>query len=283
VRIIESVTRLPAQKARALLSKANRHVKTALAMGILGTERSEAEELLKENGGFLRRLLDRPHTKNPNIDAIFFDMDGTIVHYDLPIGLSTWAALGWALGIFSEQEEWVEQYLTKRVSFEEVWKTCAQRIAGRTFEEIRDVLFPCAGLPPYSRGFTDCIPLLRHHYRLGIISSGISVVAEEIQKSLHLDFECSNLLGLSQGKFDGTHAVRVPFDHKSEVVRKQADALGIPMGRICFVGDSSNDIQVFRAVGLPVAYNPKTEAVIEAAHGNVIGDFLQLPLLLEKF
>jgi hydroxymethylpyrimidine pyrophosphatase-like HAD family hydrolase len=51
---------------------------------------------------------------------------------------------------------------------------------------------------------------------------------------------------------------------------------------VCFIGDSPNDIEVLRAVGYPVAYNPKTPEVEKAARGHVIGDFLQLPRRLEE-
>ena len=60
------------------------------------------------------------------------------------------------------------------------------------------------------------------------------------------------------------------------------DAMKIPLSRVCFVGDSQNDIEVLKAVGYPVAYNPKTKEVEKSARGNVIGDFLQLPKRLEE-
>jgi len=283
-RIVQDVTGLTEEKAAELLHQADDYVKTALAMGILEVEKEEAEKVLAEHGGFLRRLLDQRHPKNPRIDAVFFDMDGTLVQYGLPTGFSTWAALGWAFGIFQEMEDWVDKYLGKQIAYDDIWRICAERIRDRDFTEVRDVLFPCVGLPPFNRGVPDCMNVLRGHYRLGIVSSGISIVSEEVRKMLKLDFEVSNYLGTTQGRFDGTYEVRVPFDKKLEVVKTQAEKLGnVPLERICFIGDSPNDIEVLQAVGLPVAYRPKTPAVAEAARGNVIGDFLQLPRLIERF
>jgi phosphoserine phosphatase len=283
VRIIRDVTRLPEANAALLLKKANGQVKTALAMGILGVSRRDAEKLLKDNHGFLRKLFEHPHQKNPKIDAILFDMDGTILQYGLPNGFSTWAALGWACGIYEKMEEWVDQYLGGKASYEEIWRNCAEAIRGKKFSEMKDVLFPCAGAPPYSRGFVDCVRSLKEHYLVGIVSSGLSLVSEETRRSMGLDFELSNTLGVSQGRFDGTYRIRVPFDHKLEALEAQAVRLGIPLSRICFVGDSPNDIGTLKAVGFPVAYNPKTDAVVTAAKGNVIGDFLQFPKLIERF
>ncbi len=283
IRIIQNVTQFPEKKARTLLRSAEFHVKTALVMGIFGVDFAEAEKRLRQSGGFLRRLFDHNHRRNPKIGAIFFDMDGTILQYDLPNGFSTWAALGWAFGIFAEMEEWVDRYLAKEISYEDIWKTCAERIRGRTFQEIQDILFPSAGTPPYSRGFPESVRTLRGHYPMGIVSSGISVVSDEIRKKLNLDFEISNHLGVHQGKFDGSYEIRVPFNRKLDVVKAKADQLKIPLKQICFIGDSPNDVEVLQAVGFPIAYRPKTEKVAAAAKRNVIGDFLQLPPLLETF
>ncbi len=161
-------------------------------------------------------------------------------------------------------------------------EACAERLAGLSFEKARETLFPVAGAAPYSRGFAECVRVLREHYVTGIVSSGLSMVAEEIRRSLGMQFEVSNELGVRQGEFDGTFHVRVPFDHKLKVVTVQAEKLKLPLANLCFVGDSPNDIPVLETVGYPVAYRPKTPEVAEAARGNVIGDFLQLPRLLEN-
>jgi HAD superfamily phosphoserine phosphatase-like hydrolase len=283
VRIVRDVTRLAEPEAAALLRRADGQVKTALAMGVLGVDRRKAEKALRDHHGFLRRLFRQPHHKNPRISGVFFDMDGTILAYELPNGFSTWAALGWAFGIYERMSGWVDDYLAKRASYESIWRACARDIKGRNFIEIREVLFPCSDAPPFSRGFPECVAALRNHYRLGIVSSGLSMVSEEIRKRLELDFEVSNRLGLTQGTFDGTYEIRVPFDRKLEVLEKTAARLRIPLSEICFVGDSPNDIPALEKVGLPVAYNPKDPSVVRAARGNVIGDFLQLPRLIERF
>lgn len=282
IRILQNVTRIPEKEAGQLLRKADGHVKLALAMQLYGLSKGEAEKLLRENGGFLRRLFDRPHAKNPKIAAIFFDMDGTIVQYGLPTGFSTWAALGWAYGIFADMSEWVDRYLAGKLAYDAIWEACAQRLQGQPYAKAFDVLFPCSGSAPFSRGFVECVKTLRPHYRMGIISSGLSMVSAEIKKSLNLDFEISNEFGMNRGIFDGTYTVRVPFDHKLEVVKAQAEAMKISLSQVCFVGDSPNDVEVLKAVGYPVAYNPKTKEVEKAARGNVIGDFLQLPRWMEE-
>lgn len=281
-KIIQEVTRVSEKKAQTLLTKAKHQVKDALAMAILRLPQSKAKKLLQEKNGFLRRLFDQPHNPNPKIKAVFFDMDGTIVQYQLPTGFSTWAAIGWAFRIFNEMEEWVDEYLEGMITYGEIWKACAKRIKGQPYRAAIHTLFPCAGSPPYSRGFVDCVNTLSPHYQMGIVSSGISIVSQAIAKNLKLDFEVSNHLGVTKDVFDGTYSVPVPFDQKLKSVKKQAKALHVSLKEICFVGDSENDVEVFKAVGLPVAYNPKSNHVAQSAKGNVIGDFLQLPRLIEQ-
>lgn len=283
IRIVESVTRLPRETAETLLADAQKHVKTALAMDFLGVDAATARRKLDGEHGFLRQVLRRSHRKNRRIDAVIFDMDGTVLRYGLPNGFSTWAALGWGFSIYGDMEKWVKAYLAGKISYDRIWRNCAQKLKGRPVDRARDVLFPCAGAAPLSRGFSDAAALLRGKYKLGILSSGLSVVAREVKKSAGLDFEVSNHLGTKRGAFDGTYKIRVPFDHKLGVFLDLCKRLRLDPARVCFVGDSPNDEEVLRSVGLPVAYCPSKPSVTQAARGYEIGDFLFLPKLIEGF
>ena len=132
-------------------------------------------------------------------------------------------------------------------------------------------------MPPYNPHFLECVGQLRPHYRLGIISGGIELVAEQVRKELDLEFQLSNTIGVSHGTFDGTYRVGVPFYDKITSLKGKAQELNLDLAEICFVGDSINDIECLEVVGLPIAYCPRYEQVATAAKGNVIEDFAQLP------
>lgn len=282
-RILHTLTRIDEEEAEKVLDQAGGNVKLALAMQILQVKKKEAQSLLNRNDGFLRSLFQWNHLPNPKIKAVFFDMDGTILHYNTPNGFSTWAALGWAYQIYPEMEKWVQEYLDKEISYEEIWKKCALTLQGKWTDSVQDILFPCSGKPPLSRGFSDCVQVLKGSYTMGIVSSGVTFVAEAIRSFLSLDFQISNDLVVEGGKFTGRTSVDVHFDKKLDVIKAKAKQLNIGLEQICFVGDSINDIETLQAVGLPIAYSPKSPQVEEAAKGNVIGDFIQLPRIIEKF
>ncbi|MBC7092626.1 haloacid dehalogenase-like hydrolase, partial [Candidatus Bipolaricaulota bacterium] len=118
-------------------------------------------------------------------------------------------------------------------------------------------------------------------YMLGIVSSGVSLVAERVREELGLHFAVANELLIEDGRFTGEAVVRVGLDDKLPVVEAQARRLSCPLAEVAFVGDHLNDIPVLAAVGCGIAYAPKAPAVAAAAR-FVTDDFRTIPALLHR-
>ncbi|MCB0309117.1 MAG: N-acetylmuramic acid 6-phosphate etherase [Bdellovibrionales bacterium] len=282
IRIVENITGRDYENSKILLKQAGHNVKTAIAMDFLNLNQEKALAVLKENHYKLRNILNRPHKKNQSIKAVLFDMDGTILRYGLRKGYSTWAALGQAYGIFEEMEKWVAEYLSGEKSYESIWKRCADYLKGKSTAKAEAVLFPLSGLPPTSRGFQECVEILKPHYKLGIVSSGLSYVAQKILATYGFDFQVSNVIGIKDGVFDGSYQVKVPFNHKVEVVKQVCSENKLDLKEVCFVGDSTNDEEVLASVGLPIAYRPTKSSVTRAAQGHTVNDFFYIPKTIES-
>ena len=210
--------------------------------------------------------------------AVVFDLDGTLVRYHGVEFESSWGAIAAAAGVQEDSERLVAEYITRQDAYREWVTRDAALLAGIPVSQIAAHIFP----PPYARGVRDAIAALRGRYVLGIISSGIDLVADYVKNDLELDFALANRILVEDGRFTGESEIVVDLWSKDEVLRKLAAERGIPLDAICFVGDHINDIPVMRIVGLPVAVNPKDDALLQVA-AHVIADFSELPALIEQF
>lgn len=210
------------------------------------------------------------------IRAVFFDLDGTLVRYRGVDFESSWGAIGVAAGLAAEWKRVQERYLPHPELYDRWLQANAQLLAGRSVRPILERLLP----PPYPEGTREVIGELRARGMiLGIVSSGLSLVADYVREDLGLDFAIANVLEVREGRFSGRAILRVPLWKKDEVVRRMAAEHGLVPEEVAFVGDNFNDIAVFHTVGLGIAYAPKDPRVERAAHA-VTHDFREIPSLI---
>lgn len=212
------------------------------------------------------------------IRAVFFDLDGTLVRYHGVAYESSWGAIGLAAGVGKEWDELLQRYRGKPDRYPEWVRENARLLRGIPVKTVTEKIFP----PPYAPGVPETIgELKRSRLVLGIVSSGVSLVAERVKEELGLDFCVANELIVSDGVFTGEAVIRVGLADKLRVVEAEAERLGLDLAEIAFVGDHINDIPVLKTVGLGIAYAPKDPEVARAAR-VVVEDFRQIPSVLRS-
>ncbi len=210
--------------------------------------------------------------------AVVFDLDGTLVRYHGVEFESSWGAIAAAAGVREDSEKLLAEYLPRRDAYREWVAQDAALLAGISVSQIAAHIFP----PPYAYGVREAVAALRGKYVLGIISSGVNLVADYVKDDLGFDFALANRILVENGRFTGDSEIVVDLWSKDEVLREIAVERGIPLDAMCFVGDHINDIPVMRIVGLPVAVNPKDDELLQVA-AHVISDFSELPPLISQF
>ena len=211
------------------------------------------------------------------IRAIIFDLDGTLVRYRNVEFESSWGAIAAAAGKQEESEQILRDFLPRRDAYEEWVERDAALLVGIPVEEITAKIFP----PPYATGAREAMAALRGRYTLGILSSGVDLVADRTRQELGLDFSVANRLLIEDGYFTGESETVVDLWKKADVLKVIAVKHALDLSEICFVGDHMNDVPVMHIVGLSIAMNPKDEE-LERIADYVVPDFTTIAQIMKE-
>jgi len=87
------------------------------------------------------------------------------------------------------------------------------------------------------------------------------------------------------GLLTGRAIVKIGLRDKLRVLKGLLDDLGLGLGDCVAVGDDESMIPIFRAVGLGIAFNPRSQEVAKSAHVVVRSDDLRaiLPYILKEY
>ncbi len=211
------------------------------------------------------------------IRAIIFDLDGTLVRYHGVEFESSWGAVAAAAGKQEESGRILRKFLPRRDAYQEWVERDAALLTGISVEVITVKIFP----PPYATGAREAIAALRGRYTMGILSSGVDLVADQACKELGLDFCVANRLLIEDGRFTGESETVVDLWKKADVMKEIAAKHNLDLSEICFVGDHMNDVPVMRIVGLSIAMDPKDKE-LERIADYVVPDFTTIPQIVEE-
>ena len=211
------------------------------------------------------------------IRAIIFDLDGTLVRYHGVEFESSWGAVAAAAGKQEESGRILREFLPRRDAYQEWVERDAALLTGISVEVITAKIFP----PPYATGAREAIAALRGRYTMGILSSGVDLVADRACQELGLDFSVANRLLIEDGRFTGESETVVDLWKKADVMKEIAAKHNLDLSEICFVGDHMNDVPVMRIVGLSIAMNAKDKE-LERIADYVVPDFTTIPQIVEE-
>jgi phosphoserine phosphatase len=177
-----------------------------------------------------------------------FDLDGT-----LTTERSAWEYIHRRLGVWNgKAEKFQEAYLRGEISYDEFCRLDAAIWKGMKVSMIREILRQI----PLQPGAGELISYLQEKgVSLGIISSGLSFLAERIKEDFGFDYAVANELQAEDGILTGGIRIHVHYDQKAEWVEFARQTFQVQREEIFAVGDSAGDIPMFRACGLSIAFN----------------------------
>jgi phosphoserine phosphatase len=125
--------------------------------------------------------------------------------------------------------------------------------------------------------------LRRSEYKIFIVSGSINLVVEAVYPAhLHLFDE----IFINRFYFDEagliTHAVPTKYDmeHKATCIKDTATRYKVDINDCVFVGDNINDVEAALVAGVSIAFNAKSDELVQAAthhvESNDLRDILSL-------
>ncbi len=180
-----------------------------------------------------------------------FDLDGTLTRER-----SAWEYLHRRLGLWDgKAERFQEAFLRGEIDYERFCRLDAALWKGRKVEEVNALLQEI----PLHEGIGELVSLLRGRgVKTGIISTGLSWVADWIKEKFLFDEAVANELGVEDGVLNGETRILVRHDGKREWAERLKKKFGARTGGVLAIGDSGGDIEMFQAAGLAIAFNSRS-------------------------
>ncbi len=183
---------------------------------------------------------------------ICFDMDGVLIE-----NTNFWIELHKKLGTLKEGKELTKKYLYtnyKKLVEEVVENLWKDKNAKPYYELVNSI--------KYNPGIKELFEhIKKRNYKTAIISSSSIDIAKKIQKEYKINYIFANKLVIKNEKITGKFLwpIGPGKEKKAEIIKKLCSKLKITPKQVIYIGDGENDIEAFKIVGLPIAFNTKTE------------------------
>jgi len=209
------------------------------------------------------------------IKLIAFDVDGTLVeHHER---LVIWQLLNRRFGGGIEvSDQRYHDFMAGAFSYEEwVHLDLADWIAGgATRKEMVEVVREL-DLIEDARSVID--RLEEKGYRLAVISGTLDLVVDEFFPAHPFAEVYTNCVHFdAEERLESITATQYDMEGKAHALADLAERFGLTLEECAFVGDNTNDVAVAKAAGFSVAFNAKSEQLVEAADAVVSGPSLKV-------
>ncbi len=207
---------------------------------------------------------------------VVFDVDGTLTKV-----VSSWQFLHERLGTWDKGKQYAEQFFRGVITYEDWARLDASLWRGLKLGRVRQIVDSI----PYTNGAQDVIATLRGNgFKVVLLSAGLSLVTERIEREIRLDGSLANELKVENGLLTGEVKVNVSVDNKDTVLLRMLKKFNLGIDECAAVGDDETLIPLFEGVSLSIAFNPRSWVVEEQADIVVKSDDLRevLSYLLGK-
>jgi phosphoserine phosphatase len=186
--------------------------------------------------------------ENRHFKLVIFDLDGTLTQER-----SIWEYIHKRLGKwYGFAEEYQNQFLAGRISYEEFCEHDAQVWKGMKVEELLKIIKTV----PFHPGVDELIHYLKEKgLKLSMVSSGLSLLSDWVHEKYGFDYSISNDLLHENGVLTGKVKIQVYYDKKAEWVRRIMKKFEVESEEVIAIGDSKGDIDMFEMVGFSIAFN----------------------------
>jgi len=207
---------------------------------------------------------------------VVFDVDGTLIKVD-----SSWRFLHEKLGTWTKGKQSAELFYQGKITYEEWAQLDASLWKNQSLRKIRQIVNKI----PYVNGAQEVIKTLkRYDVKVALLSAGLSLLSEKIERELSIDYSLSNELIVKDNFLTGEVKVNVSLNNKDKAFNHILQEFNLKSDECCAVGDDESLISLFKKVALGIAFNPCSDEVEKNADIVVKSKNLRdiLPHILKK-
>jgi len=196
--------------------------------------------------------------KNQPFKLVIFDLDGTLTQER-----SIWEYIHKELGKwYGFAEEYQNQFLAGKISYEEFCERDAQVWKGMKVDELLEIIKTV----PFHQGVDELINRLKQKgLKLSMVSSGLALLSNWVHEKYGFDYSVSNDLLHENGVLTGKVKIQVYYDKKAEWVDTILKRFGVKREEAIAIGDSKGDIDMFQMVGFSIAFNSSCQDLDQIA------------------
>jgi phosphoserine phosphatase len=187
-----------------------------------------------------------------------FDLDGTLTKEK-----SIWQYIHVKLGKwYGFADRFQERFLAGDISYEQFCELDAQVWKGMRVEELMKIVETV----PFYPGVDELINHLKKKgLKLGMVSSGLSVLSDWVHRRYGFDYSVSNDLIHENGTLTGKVRIQVYYDQKAAWVGKILNQFGVRPEESIAIGDSLGDMDMLQMAGFSVAFNSSCQDLDQIA------------------
>ena len=178
-----------------------------------------------------------------------FDMDSTLIDAEVINELAKIA------GVSEQVSQITTQAMSGEMDYTESFQMRVALLNGLSYEKalsIKDHIQLMAGAKELIQ-FIQSVG-----GKTAMITCGFSLIAEDVQKKLDIDYVYSNDLAVKDGILTGqANGPLMTTNSKANVLDELVEKLNISYEECAVVGDGANDICLFEKAGFSVAFNAK--------------------------
>lgn len=256
---LEALGEMATQVARAILDRA----------AMFGRLRRSFSRETREKERVHRAHPEQVVSRVGAVDRLaLFDMDGTLLNGRFIVELARHVG----------REDKLKRYLDR-------WDLTPEfraRAIGRIFRNVPIETFEATAksIALVPGAVAAVVGLRKLGYRVGIVSDSYHIATEVVRRRVFADFALSNVIEFRRGKATGQLTLAptmrggrtgVRAYDKLNALRFLKKRMNISTRTILAVGDGENDIGMFRAAGISVAFQPKSDRVRRAAKHVIMG------------
>ena len=196
--------------------------------------------------------------RNQRYKLAIFDLDGTLTRER-----SIWEYIHKKLEKwYGFAEKYQQRFLAGEISYEQFCELDAQVWKGMKLEELTHLVETV----PFYPGVDELISHLKKKgLKLGMVSSGLSVLSDWVHKKFGFDYSVSNDLIHENGTLTGKVRIQVYYDQKGTWVSKILNQFGVRPEESIAIGDSLGDMDMLQMAGFSVAFNSSCQDLDQIA------------------